>query len=179
MAKSSQVHLSHLVELQCLQDLEDLPGDVNETGLCSSRVHAIKYLSVRREGGISSKGSSTAWSKLIERELRFPPALDVPGEELMKMPTVTLGTLRRKWWSSGGPPWKSDFINVKKNRISIFSPLVIISPSLGQAPPEATSLTWLNDWCGTATASSALLSANERWILEHKDRSEVWKSRNY
>ena len=29
MAKSSQVHLSHLVELQCLRDLEDLPGDVN------------------------------------------------------------------------------------------------------------------------------------------------------
>ena len=53
MAKSSQVHLSHLVELQCLRDLLDLPGDVNETGLCSSRVHAIKYLSVRREGGIS------------------------------------------------------------------------------------------------------------------------------
>ena len=92
MAKSSQVHLSHLVELQCLRDLEDLPGDVNKTGLCSSRDHAIKYLSERREGGISSKGSSTAWSKLIERELRFPPALDVPGEELMKMPTVTLGT---------------------------------------------------------------------------------------
>ena len=83
-AKSSQVHLSYLVELQCLLDLEDLPGDVNETGLCSSRVQAIKYLSVRREGGISSK--------LIERELGFPPALDVPGEELMKMPTVTLGT---------------------------------------------------------------------------------------
>ena len=53
MAKSSQVHLSHLVELQCLRDLEDLPGDVNETGLCSSGVHEIKYLSVRREGGIS------------------------------------------------------------------------------------------------------------------------------
>ena len=60
MAKSSQGHLSHLVELQCLRDLEDLPGDVYQTGLCSSRIHAIKYLSVRREGGISSKGSSTA-----------------------------------------------------------------------------------------------------------------------
>ena len=53
MAKSSQVHLSHLVELQCLRDLDDLPGGVNETGLCSSRVHAIKYASARREGGIS------------------------------------------------------------------------------------------------------------------------------
>ena len=41
MAKSLQVHLSHRVELQCLQDLEDLPGNVNETGLCSSRVISI------------------------------------------------------------------------------------------------------------------------------------------
>ena len=104
MAQSFQVHLSHLVELQCFQYLEDLPGSVNETGLCLSRVHAIKYLSVRREGGISRKGNSTARSKLIERELGFPPALDVPGEELRKMPTVTLGTLWRKWSSLGGPP---------------------------------------------------------------------------
>ena len=50
MAKNFKVHLSHLVELW---DLDDLPGDVNETGLCSSPVHAIKYSSVRREGGIS------------------------------------------------------------------------------------------------------------------------------
>ena len=33
MAKSSQVHLSHLVELKCLRDL---PGDVNETGVLIS-----------------------------------------------------------------------------------------------------------------------------------------------
>ena len=104
MAKSFQAHLSHLVELQCFQYLEDLPGSVNETGLCLSRVHAIKYLSVRREGGISRKGNSTERSKLIERELGFPPALDVPGEDLMKMPTVTLGTERRKRCSSAGSP---------------------------------------------------------------------------
>jgi len=47
--------------------------------------------------GVNETGGSLPW---------VPPALDVPGEELMKMPTVTLGTLRRKWCSSGGPPWK-------------------------------------------------------------------------
>ena len=48
--KIVQVHLSQLVEFQCLRDLEDLPGGVNETG------HAIKYLISKEGRGYQQRG---------------------------------------------------------------------------------------------------------------------------
>ena len=44
---------------------------------------------------------------------------------------------------------------MKKNRISILSPLVIISPSLGQAPPEAMRLSYPPNSVNFAPSSSS------------------------